>query len=120
MTSILVRIAVAALLSVSSLAVILFRVSPLSAPSIAVPFFFLTMFLSAASVATLLCYFVWSRLSVEGMDSGRKISVSLREGIFIGCATVLLFVFQLLGILTWWIGGLIYLIFFLVEMALLS
>lgn len=120
MTSILVRIAAAALLSLASLGVIIFRVSPLSATGTAVPFFFLTLFLAVASVATLVCYAIWSRLSVEGMDAGRKIGVSLREGVFLGFATVLLFLFLILEILTWWIGLLIYLVFFLIEMALLS
>lgn len=120
MTSILARIGAAALLSLTSLLVILFRVSPLSAPALAVPFFFLTMFLTVSSFGTLACFGIWSRLSVEGMDSGRKLSVSLREGLFMGAATVLLLLFLLLQILTWWIGILIYLIFFLIEMALLS
>lgn len=120
MISILARIAVAALLSLTSLIVILLRVSPLTTPGIAVPFFFLTVFLSAASLTTLVCYAIWSRLSVEGMDAGRKLSVSLREGLFIGTATVLTFLFLILGILTWWIGVLIFLVFLLVEMALLS
>ncbi len=120
MTPLLLRIAAAAFLSLASLLVILFRVSPLTSPALAVPFFFLTLFLSIASSATLLCYFFWRSVSVEGMDEGRKISVSLREGMFLGLATVLLFVFQILGILTWWIGGLIYLVFILVEIALHS
>lgn len=120
MTSILARIAVAAVLSLTSLIVILFRVSPLSAPALAVPFFFLTIFLTVSSFGTLFCYTVWSRLSMEGMDSGRKLSISLREGLLMGGATILLFLFLLLEILTWWIGLLIYLIFFLIEMALLS
>lgn len=120
MTSILARIGVAAILSLTSLIVILFRVSPLSAPALAVPFFFITVFLTISSFATLICYAIWSRLSMEGMDAGRKLSVSLREGLLMGGATVLLLLFLLLEILTWWIGILIYLIFFLIEMALLS
>ncbi len=120
MTLILARIAVAALLSLTSLIVILFRVSPLSAPGLGVPLFFLTVFLTVASFGTLFFYAVWNRMSMEGMDSGRKLSVSLREGLFLSGATVLLLLFLLLGILTWWIGLLIYLIFFLIEMALLS
>lgn len=120
MTSILARIAIAALLSLTSLIVIVFRVSPLSAPGLAVPFFFLTLFLTVATFGTLIFYVVWSRLSMEGMDAGRKLSISLREGLMLAGATVLLFLFLLLGILTWWIGLLIYLIFFLIEMALLS
>lgn len=120
MTPLLLRIAAAAFLSLASLLVILFRVSPLTSPGLAVPFFFLTLFLSVASIATLLCYLVWSLISVEGMDAGRKISVSLREGFFLALATVLLIAFQVLGILTWWIGVLIYFVFVLVETALHS
>ena len=100
--------------------VILFRVSPLTSPGLAVPFFFFTLFLSIASIGALVCYGLWSKVSVEGMDAGRKISVSLREGLFLAAATVLLFMFQILGILTWWIGGLMYLMFALVEVALHS
>jgi hypothetical protein len=120
MTSILARIGAAALLSLTSLLVIVFRVSPLAAPAVAVPFFFLTLVLSVASIMTLVCYFAWSRLSIEGMDAGRKLSVSLREALFFAAATALVFLFLILEILTWWIGLLIYLAFFLLEMALLS
>lgn len=120
MTSVLARIGAAALLSLSALVVILFRVSPLVAPGVAVPSFFLSLFLASASIASLICYFIWSRLSIEGMDAGRKLSVSLREGLFFALATVLLFLFLILEILTWWIGALIYLVFCLIEMALLS
>ncbi|MSR67664.1 hypothetical protein EXS65_02465 [Candidatus Peribacteria bacterium] len=120
MTPLLLRIAAAAFLSLSSLIVVLFRVSPLTSPGLAVPFFFLTIFLTVASLSTLLCYAIWGNLSVEGMDAGRKISISLREGLFLATATVLLFVFQIFGILTWWIAGLIYLVFILIEVALHS
>lgn len=120
LTPLLLRIAAAAFLSLSSLLVILFRVSPLTSPGLAVPFFFLTLFLSVSCVATLFFYVLWGNLSVEGMDAGRKISISLREGLFLAAGTVLLFVFQIFGILTWWIAGLIYLVFLLVEVALHS
>ncbi len=120
MTPLLLRIAAAALLSVASLIVVLFRVSPLTSPGLALAFFFLTVFLSTASTVTLLCYFIWSSIAVEGMDAGRKISISLREGLFIALGTVFLFIFQILGILTWWIAALIYLVFFLIEVALHS
>lgn len=120
MTPTLARIGAAALLSLASLLVILFHVSPLASPAVAVPFFFLTVFLSVSSTSTLLCYFIWSRLSIEGMDAGRKLSLSFREGLLLATATVLVFLFLILEILTWWIGLLIYLVFFLIEMALLS
>jgi hypothetical protein len=120
MTSILIRIGIAALLSLASLMVIIFRVSPLTSPGLAVPFFFLTLFLSVSSIGTLLFYAIWRNLPVEGMDAGHRISVSLREGLFLGTATILLFLFQILGILTWWIGALIYGVFVLIELALQS
>jgi hypothetical protein len=120
MTPLLLRIAIAAFLSLASLVVVLFRVSPLAAPTIAIPFFILTIFLTVASFGTLAFYFLWKSLSVEGMDAGRRMSVALREGLFLGAATVLLFLFLILGILTWWIGLLIYTVFVLVEMALHS
>lgn len=120
LSSILIRIGSSALLSISSLIVILFRVSPFSSPAIAVPLFFLTLFLSIACTATLMIYAAWLTLSIEGMDTGRKITISLREGFFLASAICLLFLFQILSILTWWIGVLIILIFVLVEMALQS
>ncbi len=120
MTPLLLRIAAAAFFSLASLIVVLFRISPLVSPGLAIPFFFLTTFLAVASISTLLCYGMWSMLPIEGMDSGRRMSVSLREGFFLAIATIFLIVFQILGILTWWIGGLIYLVFVLVEVALHS
>ena len=120
MSPLLLRIAIAGILSVASLLVILFRVSPLTSPSIALPFFFLTVFLSVASIATLLCYAAWAAVSVEGLDAGRKITLALREGIFTACAVVLLLIFHILGILTWWIALLIFGVFLLIELALHS
>ncbi len=97
---------------------ILFRVSPLTAPEFAIPFFFVTLLLAIASVGSLACYAAWSFLKVEGMDEGRKLSISLREGVFLSIATVLLVLLYLLGVLTWWIGLLLYLVFLLIEAAL--
>lgn len=99
---------------------ILFRVSPLSSPTVAVPFFFLTLFLFVASTTTLVALGLWHYVEIEGMDVGKKISIALREGLFFATAILLVFLFQILGILTWWIVVLIFLVFVLVEMALQS
>jgi hypothetical protein len=120
MTTLLLKVAIGAVLALLSLVVILFRVSPLTAPGIAIPFFLLTLFLTVAGFGTLLCYFLWRALDVEGMDAGKRMSVSLREGMFLGVATVLVFSFLMLEIFTWWIGILIYAVFILIEMALHS
>lgn len=118
MNSLLFRITLAGLLSIASLLVILFRVSPLASPAIALPFFSLTLFLSVATVGSLILYGIWELIPIEGMDAGRKLSISLREGIFLGLATLCVLVFHILTILTWWIGLLIYVVFMLVEAAL--
>ena len=120
MTPLLLRIGAAAFLAATSLLVILFRVSPLVSPGIAIPLFFLTVYLTAAGFGTLAAYGAWSRISVEGMDAGKKVSIALREGLFLATAIVLLLLFQILGIMTWWIGLLIVLVFVLVEVALNS
>ncbi len=120
MTSLLFRISISALLSVASLLIILFRVSPLQSPGIALPFFFLTLFLCVTTAGCLLFYVIWGLIQVEGMDAGRKLTVSLREGVLLALATVLLIVFLILDVLTWWIGALIYLVFLFIELALLS
>jgi len=120
MTLILLRIGAAAFFSLSSLLVIVFRVSPLTAPGIAIPLFFLTLGLSVASIASLLSYTGWHFVALEGMDAGKKLSVALREGIFLAIVIVLIFLFQVLGILTWWIGALIFFVFLLIEVALHS
>lgn len=120
MSSLLLSIATAGFLALSSLLVIIFRVSPLSAPAIAIPGVFMTLWLAVACFCTLLSYALWSRLSVEGMDLGRTMTVALREGSFVAMTAVVMLLFQILGILTWWIALLIAAVFLLVEMALLS
>ncbi len=118
MTSLLFGIAASALLSVTSLLVVLFRVSPLSAPAYAVPAFFVSVFLSVSSVGALLLLFLWRVIPFHTWDLAKIVSVSVRQGLFLGFATCVLILFQLLGVLTWWIALLIYGMFVLVEVAL--
>lgn len=118
MTTLLYSIIVAAMLSVTSLIAVLLRVSPLSSPAQALPAFFASVFLSIASVATIGLYYLWKWFPFHAWDDGKILGISLREGIFLGLATVILILFHLLGILTWWIGILIYLVFVLTELAL--
>ena len=49
---------------------------------------------------------------------GKILSIALRQGIFIGLTVIIILLFYLLGILTWWIGLLIFLVFVLIEIAL--
>lgn len=104
----------------SSLLVILFRVSPLEAPLLALPGLLVTTWLSVACLGSLVAYAIWARLSVEGMDTGKRVSASLREGACLASVAAILIGFLMMGILTWWIALLVALVFLLVEMAILS
>lgn len=120
MTSLLFGIILSALLSTTSLLAVLFRVSPLSAPAQALPAFFASLFLSMSSIGALLFYALWRTVPFHTWDTGKILSVSLREGVFLGLGSVFLLVFHLLGLLTWWIAVLIYTVFLLIELALNS
>jgi hypothetical protein len=118
MTTLLYSIIVVALLSVTSLIAILLRVSPLLSPLQALPAFFLSAFLSITTISTLVLYMLWKWFPVHAWDEGKILSISLRQGVFLALATSIMILFFLLGILNWWIGVLIYIVFLLIELAL--
>ena len=116
MSSLLFGIILSALFSVTSLLVVLLRVSPLLSPVQALPAFFLSLFLSISTVTTLLLLAVWKLVPIHSWDTGKLMSLSLRQGILL--ATIILVVFHLLGLLNWWIAVMIYATFLLIELAL--
>jgi hypothetical protein len=118
MTSLLYSIIAAGLLSLTSLFVVLLRVSPLTSPGQALPSFFASVFLSVACVTTLILYLVWKNFPLHSWDEGKVLSTSLRQGVFFSLFIVICILFHLLSLLTWWIGILIFLVFALVEAAL--
>lgn len=119
-TTLLYSIIVAALLSLTSLLAVLFRASPLTAPGQALPAFFGSIFLSVATIATLALFGIWKWFPLHAWDEGRILGMALRQGIFLGSATVIVLLFHLLGILTWWIALSIFFVFLLIEIALQS
>ncbi len=118
MNTLLFGISLAALLSTTSLLIVLFRVSPLLAPTQAVVAFLISILMSITTVSTLALMFFWKHAPHHTWDTGKLTSISLRQGIFLGSATTIALIFHLLGLLTWWIAVLIYGVFVLVEMAL--
>ncbi len=118
MHNLLFGISLAALFSTTSLLIVLFRVSPLTAPIQAIPAFFVSLFLSVSTVGALLLFGLWKILPIHTWDMGKILSLSLRQGIFLGCATVILMLFHLLELLNWWIALMIYGVFVLIELAL--
>lgn len=118
MTSLLFGLSLSALLSVTSLLVILFRVSPLQAPVQALPAFFLSLLLSAASLGTLVAYLLWRRFAPAAKNDAAVFRIAFREGVFLALLAALLLALLLLQILTWWIALLAFAVFALVETAL--
>ncbi len=128
MTTTLSLISIALVLSLSSLLVVILRVSPLTAPQYAIPFLILSVFIAVTSFLTLVLFsirrFLIKRLVKESEKQrphvlARKlINSSLRQGIFFAIATCVVIFMWLMGIVNWWIAVLIYMVFVLVEMAI--
>lgn len=118
MNTLLFGISLSALLSTTSLLIVLFRVSPLTAPAQAVPALFASVLLSVSTVSALIFYAVWKMIPLHAWDTGKLLSISMRQGIFLGIATTILLLFHLLQLLNWWVALLIYAVFILVELAL--
>lgn len=118
MNSLLFGISLSALLSTTSLLIVLLRVSPLTAPKQALPAFFVSTFLTVTTVSTLILLLIWRRVPDHTWDTGKMMSVCIREGTFLGVAVLITLLFHILGLLTWWIAILIFLVFILIELAL--
>ena len=118
MTGALTGIALAFLLSLSSLAVVILRVSPLFSPEFALPFFFLSIFIVVASFVALLLLMIKDLLNNQPLRSRQFVGSSLRQGIFIASGTCFVILLYLLQILNWWIALLVYAIFILIEFAI--
>lgn len=118
MTSLLFGLSLSAILSATSLLVVLFRASPLQAPVQALPAFFLSLILSAASLGSLAAYLLWKRFAPATKSDAAIFRVAFREGIFLALLLTLLLTLLLLQILTWWIALLVLTVFVLVEVAL--
>jgi hypothetical protein len=104
--SYLLVILTTALLGWSALIIVIFRLDPFTSTALAIPFFFLSLFLALTSTLTLLGFYgrVWFR---RGEIYLQHISIALRQAILITIAIECALAFQILGILTWWDGMLI-------------
>lgn len=118
MNSLLFGISISAVLSLLSFLVVLFRVSPLTAPAYAMPSFIATFFLAACSISTLLYIAMWHYIPHHSWDTGKLMSISLREGIFTGLALCTMLLFLLFQLATWWIFLLVAAVFVCIELAM--
>ena len=118
MNSLLFGICISALFSVTSLLIVLLRVSPLTAPAQAVPAFFISLFMAVSTVGALALYTLWKYVPIHTWDMGRVLSISVRQGALLGLCVTVLLLFHLLALLNWWISLMIIGVFLLVELAL--
>jgi len=118
MNNLLFGITLSALLSTTSLLVVVLRVSPLTAPNQAVTAFFISVFLSVSTVAALVFHGLWKLYPVHTWDTGKLLSISLRQGFFLGGAVTVGLLFHVLRVFNWWIALMIFGVFLLVELAL--
>lgn len=118
MSSLVFGLIVSALLSTTSLLVVLFRVSPLTSPGYAFPAFLAALFLSVSSIGALFFRTLWKYVPIHTWDAGKILGISVRQGVLLGFGVTAILLFHLLGALTWWIGALICFVFVLVEVAL--
>jgi len=118
MTSLFFSIVASALLSLTSLLVVLWRVSPLTSPGPALTAFFASVFLTVVTLSTIGLFFLWRWFPVHAWNEGKILSIALRQGLFLGLGTVVMLIFLMIGLLTWWSAILIYLVFVLIELAL--
>jgi len=120
MNSLVFGIALSALFSTVSLCIVLLRVSPITAPIQALSAFFASVFLSVTSISMLIFLAVWRRVPHHTWDTATVVSVSLRQALFMGLGVLIVLLFHLLGLLTWWIALMIFGALLLFELAILQ
>ncbi len=118
MPSPLFGIALSALLSSTSLLVVLFRVSPISSPLYALPSFFISLLLSMSSVGALIAFTVWKFVTIHTWDFGQMIAISIRQGILFGIAACLIALLFVLNMFTWWLALIVLAMVTVTEVAL--
>jgi len=110
----LTGIAIVGLLGWLALGITLLRLDPFTSTALALPFFFIALFLALTGTLGVIGFYlrVWFR---HGEIYVSHISIALRQAILISLATSLAMVFQILRILTWWDGLLIVAAISLIE-----
>jgi len=107
-------IGLTALLSWAAFATVIFKFNPYESISLALVFFYVSLFISLSTTFTLLGYFfrLWLyRNEVFYLH----INISLRQGIILSLIAVCCLILLMLNVLTWWSGGLLILAASLLE-----
>jgi hypothetical protein len=93
---------------------IIYKLNPYETMSIALPFFFLTLFIALSCTFAIIGFYF--RLWLFNNEIFFKhINIALRQGIFLSLITIFCLVFQMLRVLSWWSGILLLFIIALME-----
>ncbi len=106
---------VAALVGWSSWALVIDRLSPFLSPEWALSLFYASFFVALASTFSLIFHLVQKK-GETGPGSSRSMASALRRGILAAFLLCVAAAFQRLRVLTWWNGGLLFLVGLLVEL----
>ncbi|MFA4890855.1 MAG: hypothetical protein WC604_00660 [Candidatus Gracilibacteria bacterium] len=102
----LMLMAVAGLLAWVAFVTVIFKFNPYESTSVALAFFYLSLFIALSCTFTLLGYFfrLWFyRNEIFYLH----INISLRQGVLLSLIAIGCLVLLMLDVLTWWSGGLL-------------
>jgi hypothetical protein len=94
-------IALVAALGWAALIIVFYRLDPFTSTALALPFFFLALFLALTGTTALAGFYgrVWLRSGEIYYD---HLTISLRQGVLLASAVCFGLGFQILRVLTWW------------------
>jgi len=107
-------IALAGILSWVSWVVVIFKLDPYESMGLALAFFYSTLFIALTCTFTVFGFYfrVWL---FKNEIFYKHITISLRQGVFLGLIAVTALVFQMLRVLNWWSGLLLVVVVVLLE-----
>lgn len=118
MSSLVLTLFIASLVSITSFLTVLLRISPLTTPFQAIPAFLISLFLATGTTGTCLLAIFWKNIPIHTWNEGQILSISLRQGLLLAAAVTSMAFFQILELLSWWTAILILMVFLLIELAL--
>jgi len=107
-------IALAGALSWISWAMVILKLDPYESMGLALAFFYTTFFIALSCTFTVFGFYfrVWL---FKNEIFYKHITISLRQGVFLGFISIAALVFQMLRVLTWWSGLLLVVVVVLLE-----
>lgn len=115
----IISVAVAGLASWGSWVMVLLQVSPFRQKSLALPVFYISLFIALAATFSLVFYGLRRWVSQKEIHNSH-LNISLRQGVLISTMLVIGLGFQRLKILTWWDALLLLAIILMIEFYFMS